>query len=171
MLTKQERKSNVQKNTKSMINACQGAFINLYKRCRGGGTGARARLDYPFSQLMTIEQITKSLSESNIHDLIQARRSATITPLHSPHPFRDVLEGVEVPADFYDVVRVPRILVRSPSTYDLNDYEAEAFDDLFHVDAVPLDITPLKEPSRDGSDKVVHEIKEKLPIWQIFTKK
>ena len=68
MLTKQEGKNNAQKNTKSMINACQGSFINLYNEVLGEGQDARAWLDYPFG--LSIHTLIHQSSSTDASDAI-----------------------------------------------------------------------------------------------------
>lgn len=118
-------------------------------------------------RLMTIEQLSKSLSEINIHELIQTPNS----PLHSPHLLTNNYD-VEVHPEFYDIVRRPRRLIRSPSSYDLNDPGEEylmGLEDVFQIDVAPLDVT--KEPLRDGSDVRTIEVKEQRPVRWIVTRR
>lgn len=116
---------------------------------------------------MTIEQLSKSFSEININELIQTPNS----PLHSPRILTNNYDA-EVPSEFYDIVRRPRRLIRSPSTYDLNDPESEylaGFDEVFQIEVAPLDVT--KEPSKDSSDVRAIEVKEARPVRWIVTRR
>ena len=83
---------------------------------------------------MTIEQISKSFSEININDLIQS-------PTNTPYPvtiFSDPRE-LEYLYEFDEIVRRPRILLRSPSAYNLHDPELGelvGLSEMFRIDAV-----------------------------------